>query len=152
MKRRSTYWVGERPTGGERWAYATHGTVIDDPHAMEVIFQMHGRYVKRWNDIELDRSRSLSEHTHEVRGAKVVGGGSRRFILHAQENNKEHWILEILYSRGFSEFCPGGSFGKNSLRSTDDIRSIHLHWSDDAQMKFEKWLAEEKLANQANGE
>jgi len=151
MKRGSSYWVGMRPTGGKRWAYATSGTVIDDPKLKEAIFRMHRRYTKQWNDIELDRSRSLSEHTHEVLGAKVVGG-NRRFILHAQEDNMNHWILEVFYSRGFSEFHPGWSCGKNPFRSIDDMRSIHLHWSDEGKVKFEEWVEAERLANQHMGE
>lgn len=151
MKRGSSYWVGMRPTGGKRWAYATSGTVIDDPKLKEAIFRMYRRYTKQWNDIELDRSRSLSEHTHEVLGAKVVGG-NRRFILHAQEDNMNHWILEVFYSRGFSEFHPGWSCGKNPFRSIDDMRSIHLHWSDEGKVKFEEWVEAERLANQHRGE
>jgi hypothetical protein len=151
MKRGSSYWIGTRPTGGERWAYTTFGTVIDDPKMKEAVLRMHRRYAKQWNDIELDRSRCLSEHTHEILGAQVVGG-SRRFILHAEEENKNHWILEIMYARGFSEFHPGWSFGKNPLRSIDDMRSLHLHWSDEGRSKFEEWIEAERVANEHKGE
>jgi hypothetical protein len=152
MRRSSSYWVGTRPSGGDRWAYTTCGTVIVDSEIKEAIFRMQRRYAKQWNDIELDRSRSLSEHTHEILGAQKVGGGGRKFILHAQEDNKNHWILEIFYARGFSEFHPGASCGMNPFRSTDDIRSVHLHWSDDGRSTFEKWLLDEGAANQHKGE
>ncbi len=151
MKRGSSYWVGTRPSSGKQWAYTTNGTVIADSGTKEAIFRMQRRYAKQWNDIELDRSRSLSEHTHEILGAQIVGGG-RSFTLHAQEENKNHWILEIFYARGFSNFHPGASFGKNPFRSIGDMRSTHLHWSDDGRLKFEEWLLAESAANQHKGE
>lgn len=150
MKRRPTYWVGPAPAGVKRWAYTTSGAVIDDPEQREAIFRMHRRYVKQWNDIELDHSRSLSEHTHEVLGAQVVNGG-RRFILHGYQE-PSHWILEILYARGFSEFHPDWSCGKNPFRTTEDMRHTVLHWSDDGRTTFEQWMEAEKLANHAKGE
>jgi hypothetical protein len=124
--------------------------VVSDPAQRDAIFRMQRRYVKQWNEIELDRSRSLSEHTHEVFGAQVVGA-NRRFILHAQVESA-HWILEVMYARGFSEFHPGWSFGKNPFRSVEDMRSIHLHWSENGRILFEQWLVAERTANESNGE
>jgi len=112
---------------------------------------MYRRYVKQWNDIELDRSRCLSEHTHEICGAKIVGG-NRKFILHWERNNHDHWILEVFFSRGFSEYYPGWSCGRNTLRNIKDIQSIRLHWSENGREKFDNWLNTEKSVNQNNGE
>jgi hypothetical protein len=125
--------------------------VITDPETVEAVFRMQRRYAKQWNDIELDRSRSLSEHTHEVCGAKVIGG-DRRFTLHAQQDDKVNWILEVLFSRGFSEWYPGWSFGKNGFRSVGDIKGVHLHWSDGGKEAFSSWLTREKEVNQNNPE
>ena len=151
MKRASNYWQGIKPTNGTRWVYTDKAMVLDDPQLVEAVYRMHRRYAKQWNDIELDTSRSLSEHTHKVCGAQVVGG-NRRFILHAHQENNEHWILEILFARGFSVWYPGWSFGKNSLRSTSDIKSIQLHWSQGGKEAFESWLKAERDTNQQNGE
>ena len=151
MRKASNYWQGKKPSNGTRWAYTDKAVVLEDPDMVEAVFRLHRRYAKQWNDIELDTSRSLSEHTHQICGAQVIGG-NHRFILHAHRENKEHWILEILYARGFSEWYPGWSFGKNALRSLDDIKSIHLHWSVGGREAFERWLKEEKEANQKNGE
>ena len=151
MKRAAKYWQGTKPSNGTRWVYTDNAEVLDDPQIVEDVFRMHRRYAKQWNDIELNVSRNLSEHTHEVCGAQVVGG-NRRFILHAHQDNRAHWILEILYARGFSEWYPGWSFGKNALRSTNDIKSVHLHWSEGGREAFENWLKSEKITNQHNGE
>ena len=151
MTRKSAYWIGKRPWDGKRWAYTNAATVLDDASQKEAIFRMYRRYVKQWNDIELDEDRSLSEHTHEVCGAKVVGG-NRRFILHVQNNNQDTWILEVHFARGFSEFYPGLSTGRNTMRSPADIRSIHLHWSQAGNEVFREWLKIEKETNEAKGE
>lgn len=151
MKRNAPYWIGKRPSNGHKWAYTQSAAVIEDVLLKEAILRMHRRYVKQWNDIELDMSRSLSEHTHEVHGAQVVGGGNRRFILHADKSDSQ-WILEIIFSRGFSEFHPGWSCGKNPFRSLADIQGIHLHWGGEGQTSFHSWLKEELAVNQAKGE
>ncbi len=152
MGRRPSYWVGKRPSDGKRWAYTTSAIVLIGEEETEAIYRMYRRYVKQWNDIELDTSRCLSEHTHELCGAKVVGGANRRFILHWENNNHDHWILEVFFSRGFSEFYPGLSCGRNTLRSANDIRSIRLHWSENGREEFNNWLKSEKSENQNNGE
>lgn len=151
MSRASTYWIGKKPTNGKRWTYTNSATVLNDPAQIEAVFWMYRRYVKQWNDIELDLSRSFSEHTHEVCGAKVVGA-NRTFILHAYTEDRGHWILEIHFARGFSQFYPGRSTGKNSLRSVADMSGIYLHWSQEGRAAFEQWLVAEQKANGACGE
>ncbi len=151
MSRASMYWIGKKPTDGKRWAYTNSATVLNDSAQIEAVFRMYRRYVKQSNDIELDHARSLSEHTHEVCGAKVVGA-NRKFILHAYAKDKGHWILEILFARGFSQFYPGWSTGKNTLRSVADIKGVYLHWSHEGKAAFEQWLLAEQEANGASGE
>lgn len=82
MAAKPTYWIGPRPSDGRRWANTTVATVLTGDEEKEAIYRMYRRYVKQWNDIELNNDRCLSEHTHEICGAKVVGSGNRRFILH----------------------------------------------------------------------
>ena len=152
MASESTYWNGPRPSDGKRWAYTTSATILTGEEEIEAIYRMYRRYVKKWNDIELDMGRSLSEHTHEICGAKVVGGANRRFILHWQKGDHDHWILEVFLAGGFKEYYPGLSCGLNTLRSTKDLRSIRLHWSKDGREEFNRWLALEKAENQNKGE
>lgn len=147
-----TYWIGPRPSDGKRWGYTTTATVLTSDDEKEAIYRMYQRYVKQWNDIELDNDRCLSEHTHEICGAKVVGSGNRRFTLHWCGDNQVHWILEVLFARGFREYYPGLSCGRNALRSTKDIRVIRLHWSVGGREEFGRWLVAEKAANQSKGE
>ena len=151
MTTRTSYWIGKRPSGGKKWARTTSATVLDAAEYHEALFGMYRRYVKQWNDIELNRDRSLYEHTHEVHGAKVVGGPGRCFILHWHKGN-DHWILQINYARGFSVFYPGLSCGRNPFRSLKDIRSAHLHWSGSGREEFDGWLAFEREKNKNNGE
>lgn len=151
MKKSEPYWINKKPTGGRKWVYTTSATAIEDATQKEEILRMYRRYVKQWNDIELDHSRSLSEHTHEVCGAKVVGA-NKKFILHAYEGDQNHWILEILFARGFSQFYPGWSTGKNTMRSTADMKGAYLHWSGAGREAFERWLVTERKTNQARGE
>jgi hypothetical protein len=151
MKKKSPYWIGKKPWDGFRWTYTDTAKILEDVAQKEAIFRMYRRYVKQWNDIELDRNRSLSEHTHEVCGAKVISS-SRKFTLHAHYDNQEHWILEVMFARGFSEFYPGLSAGRNTMRSVSDIRSIYLHWNQAGDSKFENWLITEKNINSINGE
>lgn len=141
---KSNYWLGKRPWNGHRWVYTEAAEVLESPQYKEAVFHMHRRYIKQWNDIELDQARCLSEHTHRVHGAQVVGS-HRRFILHAEESDM-HWILEVLFDRRFSEFHRGLSFGKNAMRCADDIHSLHLHWRGAGRERFEAWLEEERAA------
>lgn len=151
MRSANSYWVGKKPPGGKRWAYTAHGEVLEDAATRDALFRMYRRYVKQWNDIELDRGRSLSEHTHQVFGAQAVGA-NRRFVLHARPDSDSHWILEMMFARGFSEFYPGASCGRNTMRSPADIRSIHLHWSEGARGAFDRWITDERTTNSKNGE
>jgi len=152
MAAKPTYWIGPRPSDGRRWVYTTAATVLTGDEEKEAIYRMYRRYVKQWNDIELNTDRCLSEHTHEICGAKVVGSGNRRFILHWSGGNQVHWILEVLFARGFREYYPGFSCGRNTLRSIKDIRGIRLHWNENGREEFGRWLATEKAANQDKGE
>lgn len=151
MTKRTPYWIGKRPSSGKRWAYTTSAEILNPDQYHEALLGMYRRYVKQWNDIELDRNRSLSEHTHEIHEAKVVGGWGRCFILH-WHSGETHWILEIYYSKGFSEFYPGWSCARNPFRSNDDIRSAHLHWNSGGREEFDRWLEKEKESNKRNGE
>lgn len=152
MPRRSSYWVGTRPSDSKRWAGMTSATILEGGAVGEAIFRLHRRYVKQWNDVELGADRSLDEHTHEICGAKVVGGGQRRFILSHQGAGNNQWILEVCYSQGFKEYYPGMSCALNPLRSTEDIRSIRLHWNEDGDQAFQQWLEAERCENKNNGE
>lgn len=148
MSTKSTYWIGARPSDGKRWSYTTSAIVFAADEEKKAIFRMYRRYVKQWNDIELGMDRCLSEHTHQICGANVVGSTNRRFILHWQEGDQTHWILEVCFARGFKEYYPGLSCSRNTLRSTKDIRSIRLHWSQNGREEFSRWLAAEKAENQ----
>lgn len=152
MPRRSPYWIGKRPSDSKRWAGMTSATILEGDALREAIFRLQRRYVKQWNDVELDADRSLDEHAHEICGAKVVGSGQRRFILSHQAGGQNQWILEVCYSRGFKEYYPGMSCARNPLRSTDDIRSIRLHWNEDGDQAFHQWLEKERHQNENNGE
>jgi len=50
----------------------------------ETIYRVYRRYVKQWNDIEMDTDRRLSEHTHEVCGAKVVASAKLHHVTTIQ--------------------------------------------------------------------
>ncbi len=113
---------------------------------------MYRRFVKQWNDIELDINRSLSEHTHKICDAQIVGGANRRFILHWQDRDQDHWILEVFLARGFREYYPGLSCGRNPLRSHKDMRSLRLHWSGNGRKEFTQWIETERKENQSKGE
>lgn len=152
MKKKSQYWICKKPWDGSRWAYTNNAIILEDASQKEAIFRMYRRYVKQWNDIELNVNCSLADHTHEVCDAKVVGGGSKKFILHASNNDQDQWILELMFARGFSQFYPGLSTGRNTMRTVSDIRSIHLHWSQAGDKAFENWLITERQTNIANGE
>ena len=141
------YWIGSRPWNGKRWADTTSGMVIGDEY-YEKLCMIHNRYVKRWNEVETKKI--PLEHIHEILGAKVVAG-HRRFILHWQDGENNHWILEIFYARGFSIFYPGCSCLRNPLRTTKDIQGVHLHWTGDGREEFEKWIELEAVKNENNG-
>lgn len=151
MTTKKSYWVGKKPSNSKRWASATSAEILEPAQYAENLLQMQRRYVKQWNDIELNLDRSLAEHTHEVHGATIVGGPGNKFIL-SFHNNTGLWILEINYARGFNEWHPGWSCGRNPFRNTDDIRSIHLHWAKAGREMFDEWLSGEKIANAQNGE
>ncbi|WP_117146029.1 hypothetical protein [Pseudomonas coronafaciens] len=148
---RQTYWIGPRPSDGKSWAYTTMATVLTDDEEKEAVYRMYQRYVKQWNDIELNNDKCISEHMHEICGAKVVGS-NRRFTLHWYGGSEVHWILEVLFARGFKEHYPGLSCGRNALRSIKDIRAIRLHWSENGREEFSRWCAAEHVANHDNGE
>ncbi|EGV28314.1 hypothetical protein ThidrDRAFT_3847 [Thiorhodococcus drewsii AZ1] len=152
MSKSEPYWLGKRPLDGKRWAYTTSAVVLDAGDYHEKLFRMFRRYTKQWNDIELNMDRDLSEHTHEIHGAHIVGGAGRNFTLHWHNDKEDHWILEIHYARGFSEYYPELSCARNPFRSVDDIRSAHLHSKGNGQDKFEKWLELEEKENKENGE
>jgi hypothetical protein len=151
MTKRVTYWIGARPRDGRAWAYTEHGRALDDESVKESVFHMYRRYVKQWNDVELDRSRSLQEHTQIVCGASV-GFDHHRAVFHWQGQDDTHWILEILFAGRFSEFMSGWSHGRNPLRTLKDIKSLHLHWSKEGDSAFNNWLIQEKLENANKGE
>lgn len=146
MRKTTSYWIGAKPADGKRWASTEHATVENDDFIRESIFRMYRRYVKQWNDIELDYSRSLQEHSHEVCGAKVVGA-NRMFVLHDETQNNESWILEVKFARGFSPFHPGLSCGKNPFRTVADIANIRLHWKGSGHQAFRAWLERERSEN-----
>lgn len=60
MAAKPTYWIGPRPSDGRRWAYTTAATVLTGDEEKEAIYPMYRRYVKQWNDIELNNDRCLS--------------------------------------------------------------------------------------------
>ncbi|MBT12504.1 MAG: hypothetical protein CMI02_10780 [Oceanospirillaceae bacterium] len=152
MSRKPPYWIGKRPSDSKRWAGMTSATILEGETEIEAVYRLYRRYVKQWNDIELDTNRSLDEHTHEICGAKVVAGGQRRFILSHQSGGQDEWILEVCFSRGFKPYYPGMSCGLNPLRSPDDIRSIRLHWNKAGDQAFRRWLESEQGQNKENGE
>lgn len=152
MQNKSGYWIGTRPSDGKQWTYTTSATVLSGDGDKEAIFRMYRRYVKQWNDVELDINRPLSEHTHTICGAQVIGSANRRFILHWDNRDQDHWILEIFFARGFREFHPSFSCGRNPLRTYKDIRSIRLHWSGNGRQEFARWIEAERLENQSKGE
>ncbi|WP_431022205.1 hypothetical protein ABMA09_22770 [Erwinia rhapontici] len=151
MSEKKNYWVGTRPRSIKPFIETHSAMILEGDELLESLFRMYRRYVKQWNDIELDRSRSLAEHTHQVLGAQVVGANGR-FILHGHNGNKDHWILDIVFIKGFSVYHPGLSTGKNALRTLADIKGVYLHWSENGKSAFEKWLVDERNMNISSGE
>lgn len=146
MRAKKPYWIGTKPPDGRRWGSAEHACIISDQRTIDALRSMHNRYVQAWNDIELDPQRSLSEHSHKVFGADVVGV-DRMFVLVSRSEAYGEWMLEVKYTRDFSPFHPGLSCGKNPLRSNADIVNVRLHWQGDGQLKFNHWLASEAETN-----
>lgn len=136
------YWVGTQPPDADRWSCAERATVLNDLAARQAVFEMHGRYVRRWNNIERDPKRSLFEHTYRVHGAEVLRADGR-FVLHGRSDRHASWVLEILFRRGFREFYPW-TLERNTMRTPADMRSVHLHWSGGGREAFERWLDEEQ--------
>lgn len=151
MTRKQNYWVGPRPSSGKGWQNAEHGTTLELSACGDQLFRLYRRYVKQWNDIELDVARGLNEHTHNVCGAKVVGA-SGRFILEHNSNRETGWILEVKFSRGFRQFYPGLSTGLNTLRTINDLQKVTFHWRGEGESSFQQWLALELQENGAKGE
>ena len=151
MSRKSNYWIDNQPPGTSRWQVAEHGTALESSTYHASIFKLYRRYVKQWNDIELDTSRSLSEHTHRVCGAHVVGS-SGKFILSLDINRETGWILEVVFVRNFRQYHPGLSCGLNALRSIADIKRVVLHWRGVGKQAFETWLVQESKENDSLGE
>ncbi len=112
---------------------------------------MYRRYVKQWNDVELDDARNFDESPQEICGANVTSD-FKRFVVLGRTQNGEEWILEIWFARGFQRFYPGASCARNTLRSTSDIKSLHLHFSPGGQQAFTDWLQHEQKINQGKGE
>ena len=148
---RQPYWIGKRPSDAKRWQGAEAGEVLDVESYGDSLFRMYRRYAKQWNDIELDHSRDLSEHTHLVCSARVVGS-TGKFTLHNDISRDDGWILEVKFRRGLSQFYPGWSTGLNALRSKDDISQARLHWRGNGRNAFDAWLTVEREENEAHGE
>ena len=148
---KQAYWNGKRPSDGKRWQGADSGAVLSLAKYGEPLFRMYRRYAKQWNDIELDSSRELSEHTHRVSGARVVGSPGR-FILHHDISREAGWILELKFARGFHMHYPGWSCGLNALRTKADLVRATLHWRGNGRTEFDAWIARERIENTPRGE
>lgn len=151
MTRKLNYWIGPKPSSGKGWQNAEHGTILEPSTYGDQFFRLYRRYVKQWNDIELDVSRGLNEHTHSVCGAKVVSA-SGRFILEHNSNRETGWILELKFSRGFRQFYPGLSTGLNAFRTINDLQKITFHWRGEGESSFWQWLVLELQENGSKGE
>lgn len=145
------YWRGKRPSDGKRWKGATSAEELSANIYSEPLFRMYRRYAKQWNEIELDRTRSLSEHTHTVCGSRVVGAPGM-FVLHCDVSRENGWILEMKFARGFHQYHPGWSTGLNALRSTADVARSVLHWRGAGKEAFDHWLDQERAENAPRGE
>lgn len=151
MKHKRPYWNGTRPSDGKRWRDAEEAALLDLDVYGDDLYRMYRRYVKQWNDIELDHARELSEHTFRVLGARVVGS-SGKFILTFDADRNSGWILDVTFRRGFRQYYPGLSTGLNALRSLADISRAALHWRGDGRKSFDSWLKLEKLEHASSGE
>lgn len=151
MARKPNYWIVPYPSGTKRWQGATSGTSLAMEKYRGQLFHLYRRYAKQWNDIELDQSRRLSEHTHRICDAHVVGSG-KQFVLTWNLDRDTGWILEISFVRGFRQFYPGWSTGLNTLRSESDVKSAVLHWRGHGREAFDQWLVREHTENASKGE
>lgn len=151
MASRIPYWQGPTPSGVKRWQGATQATIVDLDVYGEDLLRMYRRYVKEWNEIELDNSRQLAEHTHHVGAARVVGS-SGRFILTSAIDRETGWILEIEFGRGFKQYFPGLSCGLNSPRSAKDLKRVTLHWRGAGEAAFGEWLKNRSDKNSDDSE
>jgi len=146
-----TYWRGKRPSDARRWQGADTGEILSLAKYSEPLFHMYRGYAKQWNEIELDEARNLSEQTHRVNGARVVGA-HEKFVLHCDISREDGWILEMKFARGFRRYYPGWSCGLNALRKKADIQRAILHWRGDGRAAFDAWLVQERAENEARGE
>ena len=143
------YWVGTRPRGAGKWADATHGIEITDPQLLESIRQMHSRYVKLWNEIAMDESRTQSDYLTSFHEASYfIGGGCRVFGFIPRAGQWGSWVLEIAYPKKFRLYVRGWSSGKNPLRDSTDMKVVTLHWKGDGDDRFLAWLRSEREAHQ----
>lgn len=151
MQRKLNYWIGARPSNSKRWQNADSGSKLELAEYEGALFGLYRRYAKQWNDIELDHTRNLSEHTHSVCGAKVVGSFDK-FILEFSVDRDNGWILELAFSFKFKKYYPGMSTALNMLRTHKDVKNAILHWRGNGQNLFYEWLAIERLENEEKGE
>lgn len=138
----SPYWIGKRPTNAKKWSGAKHAQIISDDRTIEAVFHIYQRFVKQWNDVELDAARNFDESPQEIAGAKITSD-PKRFIIHGRTEAESMWILEVWYARGFRSSRPGLSCARNTMRSITDIKSLHLHFSPGGPQAFEDWLQHE---------
>ena len=146
-----SYWRGKRPSDAKRLQGADSGEVLSIATYAEPLFHMYRGYAKQWNEIELDETRNLSEHTHRVSGARVVGAQGE-FILHMDINREDGWILEVKFVPGFQVYYPRLSCGLNALRKRADIQRVVLHWRGAGRTAFDSWLVQERAENAPRGE
>lgn len=140
MSSRKIYWIDGRPSSGKRWQEAEHAKIINDENVVDAIVRIQRRFVKQWNDVELDRERDFLEQSQEISGATVLGVGNR-FVVHMRNGRDSLWVLEALYVREFKPYYPGSSCGRNPFRSRDDIKIIYLHYAGSGEEGFSSWLA-----------
>lgn len=112
---------------------------------------MYRRFVKQWNDVELHPTRSSGESPQEICGAKMTSD-PMRFILQGRTEAGSEWILEVWYARRFRSWYQGASCARNTMRTMNDIESLHLHFSPGGEQAFMSWLQYEQELNRAKGE
>jgi len=151
MATKQNYWFGPYPSTSKGWQGAEHGIILDLSLYGERLFRLYRRYAKQWNDIELDVTRSLAEHTHRICGAHVVGS-SGGFILTHNTDRENGWILDVDFVRSFRQYYPGRSTGLNALRTIGDIKRVALHWRGNGRESFEQWMNQEMKENGAKDE
>ena len=134
------YWIDGRPPSGKRWQGAEYARIINEESVFGAIFRMQRRFVKQWNDVELDRERDFSEQSQVISGATVLSLADR-FVVHMRNGREGLWVLEVRYVRGFKHYYPGLSCARNPFRSRDDMKSIYLHFAGSGEEEFSSWLA-----------